>query len=474
MKKALWLLIAAIGFTGGLKAQEQQMEKWGEDSVKCRENLYIYYELARSKNYLEAYDSWKYVIDHCPASSKNNVIYGPYIVEAKLKEATTEEEKMKYKNMLMDVYDIRLQLFPGKEAYVMERKALDMIQHFPDSTKKAYDLFKKAVELDKDHSAAFYNGYFIGAARLFNDDVFSIGDVFNAYNVVMEGIEYNTNKLNEEITEIKDKQDSTTSTLSQKEEQALAKAERELGRYDDVESNIEKILGPIATCDKLADIYNEESFQANKKDPTWLRRAAKMLSRERENDEGEEVNCTDNPIFIKVAEALYKQEPSPTSARAISIIAARNKDYSKAIQYLNEAIDLEVDRKKKASDYLRIASYNLQIGRAAAAKGSAQKAANLRSGWGRPYIIIAQSYAAGKDACGDNACTKGAVYWAAIDKLNYAKSIDASVASTANRLIAAYKQQLPQKSICFQLGFTQGQKIKIGCYINETVTVDFN
>lgn len=471
MKKALWLLIAAMGFTGGLQAQD--MPKWGEDSVKCRENLYIYYELARNKNYEEAYDSWKYVIENCPASSKNNVIYGPYIVEAKLKAAETEEEKMKFKNMLMDVYDTRLELFPGKEAYVMERKALDMVQHFPDSNKRAYQLFQKAVELDKDHSAAFYNGYFIAAARLFNDDIFSIGDVFNAYNVVMEGIEYNTNKLNQEITDLKSRQDSAGATLDQKEEQSLAKAERELGRYDDVESNIEKILGPIATCSKLATIYNEESFEENKDDPTWLRRAAKMLSRERENDEGESVDCSDNPIFIKVAEALYKQEPSPTSARAISIIAARNKDYSKAIQYLNEAINMEVDRRKKANDYLRVASYNLQIGRAASAKNAALKAANFRSGWGRPYIIIAQSYAAGSQQCGDNACTKGAVYWAAIDKLNYAKSIDASVASTANRLIAAYKQQLPAKSICFQLGKTQGNKIEIGCYINETVTVDF-
>jgi hypothetical protein len=68
---------------------------------------------------------------------------------------------------------------------------------------------------------------------------------------------------------------------------------------------------------------------------------------------------------------------------------------------------------------------------------------------------------------------KNAVYWAAINKLSYARSIDPSVASKAAKLISAYSQQIPDKGISFQLGYKEGDKINIGCWINETVSVKF-
>ncbi len=468
MRKLLWVLIAALGMNTVAQAQP----KWGEDSVKCRENLYIYYELAKAKNYLEAYDSWIYVFENCPASSKNNVIFGPYIVEAKIKATTDPAKKEEFKNLLFKVYDKRTELYPNDEAYVLERKGLDVLQHWPDSTEMAYNLFKQALEMSNEHSAAFYDKYFIAAAMLFNDKVFEITDVFQAYNVVQEGLEYNNNVLNREIKELNKKVED--STITNKEKSQLEKAKRELERFDAVVTNNEKILGPIATCDKLKLIYNEETFEANKTDAVWLRRAAKMLSREREDDNGETTDCTDDPIFFKVAEALYKLEPSPTSARAVGIIALKNNNNSKAMEYFKEAANLEVDPKKQATDYLRIASISLKVGRLADAKAYALKAANARSGWGTPYIIIASAYAQADGQCGDNIFEKKAVYWAAIDKLKYAKSIDPSVSSKANQLINSYKKQLPDKATIFQLGIKEGDKHSIGCTVNETIIVDYN
>ncbi|MDZ7847377.1 MAG: hypothetical protein U5L96_11725 [Owenweeksia sp.] len=432
MKKTFFIVLFALGIGSTLTAQKIE-KKWGEDSVKCHENLYIYYELARSKSYDQAYDSWYYVYKNCPASSKNNFIYGPSIVKSKLKATEDAAKEEELKKLLMDVYEQRLVYFPAKYAYVYERQALDMLRIWPDSTQKALGIFEKALELDKEHSAAFYNGYFIAAARLFNDDVFEIGDVFNAYNVVVEGIEYNTDALNKTIRQLREMQEA--GTLDQNQERELARAERELARYDDVTDNINKILGPIATCDKLKLIYNQETYEANKTDTTWLRRAAKMLGKERENDEGEETDCTDNPIFYNVAEDIYRMEPSVQSARAMYILSVKNNNYSKALEFLREAAEGEVDLKKQALDYLRLASVYQRLGRLAEAKGAAEKAASLRKGWGNPYIVLATIYGSAEDQCGNDLFTKKAVYWAAIDKLKYAKSIDPSVAGKANQLI---------------------------------------
>jgi tetratricopeptide (TPR) repeat protein len=471
MKKAILLIAIILGSFSLSQAQELK-KKWGEDSVKCTENLYIYYELAKAKNYAEAYDAWLYVFNNCPGCSKNNFIFGPPIVETQIKKTESQEKKDELTKLLMNVYDTRLLYYPEKHAYVYERKALDMQQHWPDSVQQYYDIFEKALELDKVHSAAFYNGYFIAVARLFNKDVFEIGQVFDAYNVVIEGIEYNTDELNRQIRDYQDQEEA--GTLDDKGKSKLARAERELGRYDDVSSNINKILGPIATCEKLELIYNEETFEENKTDATWLRRAAKMLEKERNGENGEETDCTDNPIFAKVAEALYEIEPSVAAARAISTLYLKNKEYSKALPYIKEAAEGEVDLKKQASDYLRMASVYLKLNRLAEAKAAAMKAARLRKGWGKPYILMASIYAAGDNICGSNVFEKKAVYWAAIDKLKYAKSIDPNVAAQANKLIGIYKQQLPEKSVIFTLGVTEGDKHTIGCYINETITVDYS
>lgn len=468
MRKLLWVIIAALGMSTAAQAQP----KWGEDSVKCRENLYIYYEQARAKNYVEAYDSWIYVFENCPACSKNNIIYGPYIVKAKIKGAADDVEKEEFKNLLMKVYDKRLELYPSDEAYVLERKGLDMIQQWPDSNQAAYSMFKRALELSNEHSASFYNAYFIAAARLFNAKVFDITDVFEAYNVVQEGLEYNNNVLNRRIKELKDKQEA--GTIDDKEVKELKKAEVELGKFEVVTTNNGIVLGPIATCEKLKLIYNEETFEANKADPIWLSRAAKMLTRERTDKEGEVTDCTDDPIFFKVAVALYELEPSPTAARSVGYLALKNKNYSKAIEYFKEAATLEVDPKKQASDYYIISTTQLNLGRLAATKSAAQKAASLRGGWGAPYLIIAQAYARGEAQCGGkDVFEKKALYWAAIDKLKYAKSIDATVTSKANGLISNYKQQLPAKTVIFQIGIKEGDKFTIGCFINETITVEY-
>ena len=106
-------------------------------------------------------------------------------------------------------------------------------------------------------------------------------------------------------------------------------------------------------------------------------------------------------------------------------------------------------------------------------KTFALKAASLKKKWGDPYVILATLYGGAEGAWGSNVVEKKAVYWAAIDKLNYAKSIDAEVSNKANKLIAAYEKQIPDKSVSFQLSIKDGDRICIGSWINECVTAKF-
>ncbi len=473
MKATLYTLVFVLGLGGLLKAQD-----YGQDSAKCRENLYIYYELAKKKQYLEAYDSWQIVYDMCPGSSKNNFIYGTPIVKAKIKaakEAGDAETETKFKNLLMELYDKRNEIYPGKEGYVASRKAIDFFTYFKGEDQKAYDLFTEALKIGgQKQSAAFYDRYFNVAARLFKAKTFGVEDVFEAYNLVLEGIEFNNNSLNVIIAELEVKRDSNGTALTDKEQKEYDKAKRELDRYTKVASNVVKILAPILTCERLVILYNEETFEANKNDTLWLVRAAKILQKERRNEEtGEMEDCTDNPIFFNVSDALYRMKPSAPSARAMFILAYRDGQYDAATNYVKEAIGFEVDPVKRAKDYMKLAQVYLKRGSLSGAKTAAMNAARSDKGSGDPYVLIAQIYAAAAGSCGNNVFEKNAVYWAAVDKLNYAKSVDPAVANKANRLIASYKKNYPDKGVSFQLGHVEGEKYTIGCWINETITVSY-
>lgn len=470
MKKSLLILISVFGFNGIAEAQEKE---WGKDSITCRDNLLIFYEAGRSKNYgdPDIFKAWSYVYNNCPGASKNTFIYGVPFIETRIKKIPAEKDSLA-KMLVYELYDKRFKYHPEKEDYIKYRKALDMIQYFPDSTKAAHELFKEALAIGgPEQDAAFYDGYFKTAVRLFNDDVYDVNDVFNSYNIVLEGIEVNNNALNKEIAPYQQK--INDSIITDKEMNIVNKAQRELERYEKVESNAEKILAPITTCEKLAIIYSDEKFEENKVDKVWLRRASKMLSSEKRNDEGDMVDCTDNPVFFKVAEQLYKLDPSANAARALGLSLYREKQYSKAVDYFKEASNLEIDPKKSAADQMRIASSYLKLGSSGAAKSAALRAASLRKGWGDPYILIAQIYASVSESCGKNAFEKRAVYWASINKLEYARSIDSDVSSKASRLIESYKKQLPDKGISFQQGHSGGESYSIGCIVNETVTVKF-
>jgi tetratricopeptide (TPR) repeat protein len=468
MKKQMMVWALSI-MSLGLSAQG----KFGTDSVKCWENTQIYYQMYKSKQYASAYDSWLYVYENCPQAYKNTFIFAPKIIEDKMKQANEPAMNEKLVAQLLESYDKRLEYFPGNEAYVYGNKGIDLMKYRKDDAQAAYDAFMKAYEADPDNlPAAVLNGIFISAARLYNSKEFTIEQVFETYNLVSEAIQRATDNIYIKEGEYATKLE-TGAQLDAKEAKDTAALKRELYRFDVVNGNVEKTLAPIATCEKLQLLYNQETFIENKSDADWLRRASKMLSKERRNEEGEMEDCTDLPIFFVIAEENYKLEPSPISARAVGKLAWSRKDYAKAVEYFKEAAESEVDPNKKADDYLKVAISHQKLGQLSSAKTNSLKAASLRKKWGDPYVLIATLYGASEGIWGSNVVEKKAVYWAAIDKLKYAKSIDSDVTNKSNRLIEAYEKQLPDKSVAFQLAKKDGDRICIGSWINECVIAKF-
>lgn len=446
---------------------------WGSnptDSTKCFENFNDFGALYNSKSYLEAYDHWKVVYETCPTASVVIYKYAPKLFSYKIKGTQDSATRAGLVSDLMSMYDNHMTRYPGTEAKLTAKKANDHFRYNKDYN-VAYGMFNDALQRDPAAvQPSYLNTYFKVVLWMYKNDSIEAEGLLNAYAAVSEAIQLQSIRLNKEVRMLTEK--DTLGTISPREKRRLSMDNRILGQASTLISNIEKGLAPVLTCDRMTLIYNAEAFEAHQTDATWLRRALKMLGKERGDSTGTS-DCSDNPMYYLAAQALYDMEPSAQAARSLGLLSLKNEKWSEAMTYYQSAIDQEADPLLQAKDYLRLAFAHKQTGNLSSAKTACLDALSSDPSFGKPLLLIAQMYAGSAGACGNNAFEKNAVYWAAIDKLYRAKRIDESLTASADKMINAYLSGIPNKSISFQFGHVDGERYRIACWINETVTVRF-
>jgi len=441
--------------------------KYGLDKTTTENNLSIYTEFYKQKNYVDAYKSWKYLLNNAPARTKNIYIHGSKI----MKHLIDNEPDSLRKEILIDtlfyMYDTRNIFFPGKEGYVLGLKGKDMYKYRSENIEDLFACQKVLLEsfqLDGfTSSATTLNYYFTTTAKLVKADRIETEELIALFSDVSAVIDYRQASLTELI--FKAKNDSLLDSKGQKQ---LGKNEKELGRLEDVKTNIEKTLAPHSTCENLVDLYSEK-FNDNVDNIEWLNRSANLLIKK---------ECTDEQIYLDIVTLLHEKNPSSESAFKMGIRMLRNENATEALNYFLEALENEED------DILR-SKYAYQIAKTYFAKYSntdnqefcllakkyANKAAQYRAGWGEPYILIGDLYAKTAIECGNDPLAKKAGYWAAIEKYEYAIYIDSKSSDVGRKKIDIYKPQIPTQSLLFESNYLDQETYTIDCWYQETVKV---
>lgn len=456
------LLFAGILFYIPAIAQETaSTEVDCKENQEIKEKLSIYYEYYKSKNYKDSYSAWEYVYENCPSAHKNIFIHGPNLLKYKYKKATTEADKKMYLDKMMKVYDDRLVYFPGKKGYVLGKKGSDMVKYKIGTSQEQYNVLKEAYELDSVKlSGSTLFAYFTSSTRLFNEKIFSDEEVFEVYDQVIEAIDFNKEEEEEIIAEFEQRQEDGE-TLNRKELKILKRTKKSYGAFETVESNVEKVIGKIATCDRLDVLYGSK-FEEKKDDLNWVNGGVKMMTRKK---------CFDSKVFFNLIESKSKLAPGASSYRVAGLLSLSNKKYDKALEYYKKAIEVGSDANKKGEDCYKAAQALFKLGRMAEARNYAYKAISNKKKWGEPYILIGDLYASSANVCGDNVFEKKAVYWAAIDKYTKAKRVDPKVSKSANKKIKSWGSQVPDKTMIFQFGYIGKPKYEVGGWIKESVNV---
>ena len=417
----------------------QQPSKYGatpEDSINCLNKLSEYNEFFKQKDYAAAISGWRWVFNNCPKSSKKMFSNGEKMYKSFIRKQKEKEQKQKLVDTLLTIYDKRIENF-GQKGFVLGKKGVDIMKYRKkDSYEEAYNILAESIEIQgKKSKGSALTAYFESTVKMLENEKIEKSKLIEIFENINSIIEYQLGKITDE---------------------------KKRKFYVTAKENTAMLFEPIASCEDLISMYSAR-FDANAENAGWLKRGTSMLDKKQ---------CTDDPLFVKMAETLHNLEPSAESAYSIGKMLMAKGQNQKALTFYTQAVELQEDTMKKADYLLTLSNHSFKnLKQFDVARSYARKAANLKSNWGEPYILIGDMYAASAKSCGTNDFESSAVYWSAVDKYIRAKSIDGSIAEEANKKIATWSKYFPNQKDAFFYGFNDGQSYTIGCWINESTKV---
>lgn len=440
MKKTLTtiLLLAGVMFTlvsNGFTQSWLNDPKYGADEEvrkECIVNLNLYGEHYKHKNYNLAKPYWQKTLQMCPASSQNLYIQGCRMIKTWIGETTSFERKNQLIDSLMMLYDMRIEHF-NRRGILLGQKGMDLIQFDTDRYEEAYNILKESIDLEKgaSDSPVLYT-FMVISKTMFDNGKVTAENVIETYALLADYLDLQLSKNPED------------------------------GRLLEVKENVDAIFSTagVANCESLEKIF-EPRIDSNPNDLDLIKQIHTLLS----------ANRCDSKFYTKVLTALLVNEPTSTRAYELARIYVGLKDFQKAENYYQQAIEIESDNVQKSKllvDYAGIVFSEFK--RSQQARSLALDAIAANPGMGHAYILIGNIYASEKN-CFSDEFQKKTIYWVAVDKFNKAKQVDPSLAPDCDRLIEVYAQYFPAQNDIFFQDLTINQSYNVGCWINENTTV---
>jgi len=472
------MIAVAIGMAMSMSAQGVDEPKYGNDSVACVNNLSIYSEaykqwetnhFAPEAISMEMVDAWREVFLNCPRSSQLIYTRGEKIMDYFIR--TNPAEKDAYIDTICMLMDNRAKYFgidartgASQVANIMGRKGLLIYTYNKNRYEEAYNVLREAVALDPTQlQGAYIDAYFKATIDMVNNGKAESMTIINVYQELSEVLDNNIQALAETEAELVAAKEEAEAGGDAEAvagfDKQLEKNEKNIVINKGVKNNLDNLFQPFASCEDLIRVFSAKMAETPD-DVNLLKRITTILDKK---------DCTDSPLFLTAAIRLNELEPSPEASYNLGIKFFRDRKYSDAATFFEQATRTENnDRKYRA--YRNLAFCYQNMGSFSRAREMARKAAQVDPTAGEPYLIIAQLYASSASQFSGEIESK-AVFWAAVDKCLRAKQIDPSVADRANALIRSYTAAFPSMETIFFNDYAEGQSFQVGGWIGESTTI---
>lgn len=406
---------------------------WPEDKATAQEKVVLYTDAKKQKNYEAAVPPLQWLHENAPDLNSSIYVNGADIYEELALKTEDPAQKEEYMNKVLAMYDKRIEFFgDGKEEDILNRKAssaMKMMYKDKDKYDQLQQIFGETIE-KTNGNLAYYNlvPYMTIAKTQFERGKIDETRVIEIYD---------------EIAGIADKKVSAGGKTAAK--------------YKDVGENVDKIFASTITVS--CDYIEEKMLPKLQANPDDAEMAKKIIALSLAS------SCTDRPFFIEAAEATFNAEPNAGLAKTIASRKLANDETEEADKWFKKAIELSSDDEQKSEIYMDMASINQKNGNRAQAREYALKSAALSGEQAvKAYTMVGNMYMNSSGDCksGKDIVEDRAVFIAAYEM--YAKAGNREGMSSA-------KEQFPSKEEVFTYNKKVGEKVKVGCWIGETVTI---
>ncbi|MCZ4408621.1 hypothetical protein O3Q51_07365 [Cryomorphaceae bacterium 1068] len=436
MKAKLFsLLFSGFLVIGGWAQDDSKYGSTPEEVEECKKNLSLYREYRDQNLPDQAMPFWRAAFEICPQSAKTLYIDGAKFYGDILDEIYEDSSKLDIRNAYIDtlmlVYDKRIENF-NEEGKVLTYKANDLYKYDESRAEEANAMFKKSMELmGMNTDAIAASKYYQTLYGLYREGKVEKSDLLVEYMPVLDILEYNIAKLDDE---------------------------KKRGRYEKAKGNLDAFFIKIAECEDIIRILGERIAQS----PNDIELNKKALAVMNKRD------CTDDPLYLEIAERVYADKPTASAAYSIGIQKLKAKEYSDALNYFEEAADLCGDCIDLNQYYLRAGQSAVIIGNTSKARSFANKILANQPRNGDALMLIGDAVAASAKSCDDGKLGKAGAYWLAVDYYQKARNADSSIADKANQKIAGYKKYFPLKTDLFFHGLEEGASYTVECFGEKT------
>lgn len=397
----------------------------------CASKITEYKELLKAQKMSESFAAWSDVRKNCPKETEAVYTDGIHILQYKIANAASAEEKEKLVRDLLKLYDQYNKNYPLATPDFEVNKAMTLVANKIDAKDEIFNLldsgFAKASKNVTEANAIYT--YFSMYAERFNngDNKITANSVLEKYTLV-------------------------TSLLNQ-----LQTANPENKEYQTAQRAIDNLIKDVATCENL-DAFYTKNYTDNQGNIDWITSALISLS----------AKCSNKPIFLTMAEKLYSVKATAQSANYMALGNLKKRKFTEAIKFYNESAELQTNPTEKAKTYYMLAT-GLLANDLPKSKEYLNKALTADPKMGKAYIFLAQLYANSAKDCGKTDFEKKAVYYLAIQTVQKAGIAEPRLKPTSDKMAKDFEAQSVTAAEISKAKMN-GKSLTIGCWINETVT----
>ena len=427
MKAKIFLIgLSAILFFNNAQAQWN----WPDDKATAEEKNALYTDNYKQGNYRQAANFLYWLLVNAPNLNKSIYINGVKIYNGLATEEADKAKKTVYQDSVLMLYDLRIKYF-NEEGKVLNRKAYDAYKYFKGDKSRYEELF-----------TLFQSTFELNGNKVMDINLLPYMDVVRRYKVSGGSI------TDEEVLDV-------YAEIVKITDYKMTQG-KNVDRLKVVLDKVNELL--VSTIDVDCDFVENTLGPKLKEEPDNLKLAKNIM---RLAFAGK---CMDSDVFIESAEIVQGSEPEYALAKLIGQTAASKKNFEKAVKYLEESVDLTDDNTKKADSYYSLSVIQANQDKRVSSRDYARKAVASDPTKKDAYKVIGNLYFNSFNSCkkGKNPVHDKAIYMAAYEM--FRRAGDSAGMSRA-------KSQFPTMEEIFTWDMQVGDKYTVGCWINETISI---